>query len=71
MCSTFISDNCAFSYAQVPEGEVEAEFGSAAAEFRASQQEFDEGKLREQVEEALKVRFVLEFLETLERFPAL
>ena len=55
----------------MPEGEVEAEFESAAAEFRASQQEFDEGKLREQVVEALKVRSVLELLETLEHFPAL
>ena len=35
---------------------MEAEFNSAASEFRASGQEFDEQRLREQVVEALKAR---------------
>ena len=41
---------------QVPTAEVEAEYSSAASEFRASGQEFDEQRLREQVVEALKAR---------------
>ena len=41
---------------QVPEAEVEAEYSSAASEFTASGQEFDEQRLREQVVEALKAR---------------
>ncbi|KAK9835180.1 hypothetical protein WJX81_004039 [Elliptochloris bilobata] len=48
---------------QVPEAEVEAEFSSAASEFRASQQDFDEARLREQVVEALKAAVTLEWLE--------
>ena len=43
---------------QVPEAEVEAEVSSAANEFRASGQDFDEQRLREQVVEALKARLL-------------
>lgn len=37
---------------------MEAEFSSAASEFCASGQEFDEQRLREQVVEALKARLL-------------
>ena len=47
---------CKLSLLHVPEAEVEAEYSSAASEFRASGQEFDEQRLREQVVEALKAR---------------
>jgi hypothetical protein len=43
---------------QVPAEEVEAEYRSAVAEFGASQQEFDEERLREQVVESFKARII-------------
>jgi hypothetical protein len=43
---------------QVPADEVEAEYRSAVAEFGASQQEFDEERLREQVVESFKARIL-------------
>ncbi|KAK9909292.1 hypothetical protein WJX75_000086 [Coccomyxa subellipsoidea] len=48
---------------QLSEQEVRKEMDDAAADFQQNEQEFDEGRLREQVEEVLKAEKVLEWLE--------
>lgn len=47
---------------QLSEQEVRKEMDDAAADFQQNEQEFDEGRLREQVEEVLKVSAFKKFI---------
>lgn len=47
---------------QLSEQEVRKEMDDAAADFQQNEQEFDEGRLREQVEEVLKVNAFKKFI---------